>query len=182
MARLPGGGCIDRYEASLARGALGGLDGRDTTGVAASVEGRVPIAQVTLAQARRLCENAVKRLCSEKEWQSACRPVGVTQHFSYPYGSRFEAGRCNDWTASASGTRGPAPAGSFVRCVTAEGVYDLSGNLVEWAWPAEERDGFVAVHGGSFNHTQSDASCDEDDYKVPVAGGTHADIGFRCCL
>lgn len=45
------------------------------------------------AQARVVCANASKRLCSEAEWSGACRGARDTL---YPYGNARQRGRRND--------------------------------------------------------------------------------------
>ena len=43
-------------------------------------------------KAQALCAKKGKRICSEREWVAACSGKGGS---SFPYGSRFVAGRCN---------------------------------------------------------------------------------------
>ena len=185
MAAIPVGGCIDRYEASAGSGSIGSADGRDTTLVAASVAGKMPAADVTLAQATKGCLNARKHLCDEKEWLSACKNT-MDWHkignppLTYPYGPTFQRGRCNDWDASDRGHKGAAPTGSFPGCVSPSGVYDLANNVAEWVSTPEESGGY-ALRGGNYFNAAGDSSCEEDD-NVLSAMGHHSAGGFRCCL
>ena len=94
--------------------------------------GQRPRAHVTWPEANALCTEAGKRLCSENEWERACR--GPENHRS-SYGDTRDATRCN---TPIDGT-GPGPEGAPVAvsgahpgCRTSEGVYDLNGNLSEW--------------------------------------------------
>lgn len=177
MARLPGGGCIDRYEASLLRGELRDPKGDGTTAVAASVAGQPPLTRASWHQARRACENAGKRLCGEAEWKAACRGSPARK---YPYGPEFEPRRCNDWEASGHGAAGARPTGSFPRCVTDSGVYDLSGNVAEWIAEIKSSGPYVEVRGGTYNMIFPDTSCEADDYSPGVLD-QRPDVGFRCC-
>ncbi len=59
---------------------------------ALSLPGRVPQAYVSYHVAKRACQNAGKRLCSEEEWATACRGRWHTQ---YPYGNEFRRMSCN---------------------------------------------------------------------------------------
>src|SRR5690606_17131738 len=52
----------------------------------------VPQAYLSHALARRACQNAGKRLCTETEWVTACRGE---RHRKFPYGDSFELGACN---------------------------------------------------------------------------------------
>ncbi len=136
--------CIDQYESP----------GR----------GRFPAAGVTLAQAQRSCERRQARLCTEAEWSRACRGRARA---SFPYGSTFMAPLCN-----IKGKKIRA-AGSFSKCRSASGAYDMSGNVAEWV-----RGGIVK--GGSAKD-DSNGRCSAK--QVPPGKGSQGfgDVGFRCC-
>ena len=156
--------------------------------------GQRPRAQVTWPEADALCTEAGKRLCSENEWERACR--GPENH-RYSYGDTRDATRCN---TPINGT-GPGPEGAPVAvsgahpgCRTSEGVYDLNGNLSEWT-----SDGYQGPPE-PFNRT---ATPSKESWRV-VRGGTmwketfygqdclsrhghdntfkNMDDGFRCCM
>jgi eukaryotic-like serine/threonine-protein kinase len=111
-----------------------------------------------------MCAEQGKRLCSLSEWRQACGSA-------YPYGSRFDADRCN--TADEDGfERSIARAGSFPRCRSRSGAYDMSGNVHEWV--EEQR-----VAGGGYDSDEDLASCRYSSPKAPGSGD--ANIGFRCC-
>ncbi len=170
MAPIPTGGCIDRFEASAAPGSKKGAP------VAASVRGRPPLVDLTLAESARACERARKRLCRDAEWLAACRGRRGTK---YPYGDDFAPRRCHDWDASDHGARGVVKAGTYPECVTPEGVYDLANNAGERT-ATEDHPGRYVVRGGTFNMTISDSACAEDDYTL-TATDHGRDVGFRCC-
>lgn len=180
MAPTPGGGCIDRWEASAGKGKLGRPDGNGTTLVALSLPGMPPLVNVSYFQAQRVCKNARKHLCTEAEWLSACK--GGPRNWAYPYGPRFDPGRCHDWKGSDSGKVQTVATGSYPKCVTPEGVYDLANNAGEWVMLKKDaRPGKLPeARGGTYNMTIVDSSCDEDDYSAP-ATVTRPDIGVRCC-
>ena len=153
--------CIDRYEAHLvARGPGGEVAPhphfqRPEEGVtyeARSEPGALPQAYVSRIESQAACTNAGKRLCSMKEWRRACRGEANTV---YPYGRRWEPGRCNTekphlltirfgadsrrWTYAHFND--PAldqepgflsRSGAHAGCAGDDGVYDLVGNLHEW--------------------------------------------------
>lgn len=184
MGRTPLGGCIDRYEASAGEGSLGSPQGAGTTLVPLSVAGKLPLHDVTHAQAAKACRNARKHLCSEAEWMSTCRnradwEAPGNPPDSYPYGKVFVPKRCNDWDASDRGRKGVAPTGSFPGCVTPTGIFDMANNVGEWT-STPEKAGDYATRGGSYLLTIRDSSCEEDDNTLP-ATAHHPTIGFRCC-
>ncbi len=59
---------------------------------AVSRSGQIPQAYLSYGLAKRACEAAGKRLCTEEEWITACEG---RQARKFPYGETFEAGRCN---------------------------------------------------------------------------------------
>ncbi len=123
------GSCMDRFEAPNEAGAS-------------------PLAARTAYEGEVWCKSRGKRLCNEAEWMRACQG---SKGQNYPYGAKYELGRCNDlkiwkipnWKLIASypSSQGKAeverlyqaePSGSFTGCVSEDGVYDLTGNVVEW--------------------------------------------------
>lgn len=125
------------------------------TPVACARPGVVPNGYSSQVAARRACENAGKRLCTEAEWVTACRGEAGTR---FPYGDDYEEGRCNVFRAAHPASllhanasvnhtdprlnqvkdRGEPllrPTGATPGCRSVWGedaVYDLVGNLDEW--------------------------------------------------
>jgi formylglycine-generating enzyme required for sulfatase activity len=130
-----------------------------------------PKVGVTLSAAETACASEGKRLCSEEEWEKACKGP---DNLRFPYGHAFSSQACN------GGRGGLAAAGSFAGCKSGYGVYDLSGNAAEWTSSrfqsgASDR----AVKGGSFGRSDTDLRCSARQNKAP---GSHSgDVGFRCC-
>ena len=153
--------CIDRYEASLStRGASNAavphayyqrpVEG--TSYQALSEKGRFPQAYISRTESQAACAQVDKRLCSMREWQTACEG---SQRTNYPYGSHWEPKRCNmdkqhllslrfGWDPhrwhyadfnDPSLDQEPgflAKSGELAECASDSGVYDLVGNLHEW--------------------------------------------------
>lgn len=185
--------CIDRWEAHLEGWSPYEVP---TAGVAATAAGVVPQGYTSGEVAAAACEAAGKRLCTLTEWLRTCQgPAGTT----WPYGDVYVAGACNegreehpvlevfgdaaDWSTSQMNDPrlnqlpdSLAPTGAFEACASAEGVFDLHGNLHEWIDdPAGTfKGGFyvdASLNGPGCTYTTSAHSVDYHDYST----------GFRCC-
>lgn len=155
--------------------------------------GARPKAHVTWPQAQAACAEAGKRLCTEDEWERACRGP---ENRRYSYGDTRDAARCNTPIAGTGpGPEGPpvAASGAHPQCRTSEGVYDLNGNLSEWT---------ASGYAGPPEPFNRAATTDPATWRV-VRGGTmwsetfygqdclsrhghddafkNMDDGFRCC-
>lgn len=135
----------------------------------AGVDG-VPRGGLDLDGARALCAARGRHLCPAETWLTACEGPGRR----WPYGDVYAPGACNDDARGPRGEEGGVllPAGARSRCVTPEGVYDLSGNL--WEWVAEGQ-----VLGGDWNFSAGMNQCRSSaspspDFRAPS-------FGARCC-
>lgn len=192
--------CVDRYEASLEQLDGGAWSPFHNPGArpmrARSLEGAVPQSSINQLQATAACTNAGKRLCTDTEWQRACRGPS---NFTYPYGNTRMNGICND-------ARSPHPAvelygtssswiyshidspclnqlddsltrtGSHASCITAEGLFDMMGNLHEWT-----SNSAGTFRGGFYVDTRLNGNgC---LYATTAHDVSHWDYstGFRCC-
>ncbi len=179
MVKLPSGVCVDRFE-NVITGAIGNADqsaGKDgsTTGTAAVTYGSVPTAGVSYYQAKALCENGGKRLCTDKEWEQACR--GPSQSL-YPYGDTFEQSVCNGFDADFGVA---VQSGAMTACFSDFGSYDMSGNLSEWVeadFPLLNGNG-KQIRGSSFIGNTSGLACSTQVGEMPAT--VDANAGVRCC-
>lgn len=87
-----------------------------------------PVVYVSLSDARAYAAWAGKRLPREEEWQRAAQ--GAAQNL-WPWGNDFDATRCN------SASAGTTPVDAYPTGRTAEGFWDLSGNV--WEMTESER-------------------------------------------
>jgi uncharacterized repeat protein (TIGR01451 family) len=180
MVQLPSGVCIDRFEETVT-GALGDADqssgaNGSSTGAATVTYGSVPTAGVSYYQAKALCEGASKRLCSDVEWEQACRGASL---FLYPYGDSFEQAKCNGFDAEIGQV---VQAGAMTACVSEFGAFDLSGNLSEWIEadiPLITGASGKQIRGGSFVGNPSGLSCSVQIGEAPATTDPRA--GIRCC-
>ncbi|MCB9674244.1 MAG: SUMF1/EgtB/PvdO family nonheme iron enzyme [Alphaproteobacteria bacterium] len=187
------GFCIDRYEAHLVGQSPYAVP---TAGVAANAAGQVPQGYISGEVASAACQAAGKRLCATTEWRRACQgPAGTT----YPYGNTYQSGTCNEgrsvhpvielfggaanWSSSQMNDPGLnqlpdslAASGAYSGCVTAEGVFDMHGNLHEWV--ADPNGTFLggfyvdaSINGAGCTYTTTAHAFGYHDYST----------GFRCC-
>jgi len=147
VLREVGGFCIDIYEYP-------------------NRHGQLPMVNASWAKAQELCQSQGKRLCTEAEWEKACRG---NNGLRWPYGNVFNDSLCNSANEAGIG-RTLATSGRFSRCVSAHGVFDMSGNVVEWT---EEK----ILKGGSFSSPDAGARCAARKTRADAASET----GFRCC-
>lgn len=128
--------------------------------------GKIPAIRVGRPEAEARCASRGARLCTRDEWELACRGAGSSD---FPYGPRYEKGRCN----GGRGIRAEiAAAGSFPECVSASGVFDMSGNVAEWS-----AEGYI--HGGSARD-RSSGRCNRR-YRGSRQDEGYPDVGYRCC-
>ncbi len=149
---------------------------------------RMPWTQVTYAQAQTACGTVGGRLCTETEWQDACRSTSGSCRWSYASScSTYSATTCNgndfDPIPGPPDDDVVLPTGSMPMCYANWGsatrrVFDMSGNVEEWA---ERRSaGVNPIRGGSMNDTAGGLEC---TFNFVVAGDTFQTptVGFRCC-
>ena len=175
--------------------------GNGLTIAAVVADGIKPQGYISEVQAAAACANAGKRLCTLPEWLGACQgPNGYT----YPYGNTYMAGACNEGRATnpvndcfGGGSNvftynnmnssccddqpsTVAPGGTFTRCVSSWGIYDLHGNLHEWI-ATQASTGNGIFKGGFFVDAKiNGAGC---LYATTAHAQSYHDYstGFRCC-
>jgi formylglycine-generating enzyme required for sulfatase activity len=192
--------CVDEYEAAIeGHDYAESLDGVDAVAMRAKpAKGLKPQVNVSEFQAEAACKASSKRLCTLAEWTAACRGASRT---IYPYGNDFDPSACNTGRPSpievVFGTQGgrgddprlakvpggSEPGGSFPKCVSAFGVFDMHGNVAEWvsdsSRPTDPRYGMFL--GGFFaESSENGAGC---EYKTTAHFKEYHDysVGFRCC-
>lgn len=196
--------CIDRWEAHLqvqtAKGDFAPWSPYVNPGSqvvrAVTAAGSVPQGHVSGVQASAACALAGKRLCKDSEWLRACRGPSA---WSYPYGSTLALGTCNDhrslhpavelygtaasWIYSKLDNaclnqlpNSLAKTGSFPGCVSAEGVFDLVGNLHEWT-----ADPAGTFRGGFYVDTKLNGPGCLYATTAHTLGHWDYSTGFRCC-
>ena len=130
--------------------------------------GMAPLTAVTSIEAAKLCEARGQRLCTELEWERACRG---------PNGDAFSAGPSWDPSCSGGGDQ----------CVSGFGVRMMGAALEEWTSsalePATTKTGAatprIAVKGAYATATPAGHRCAARHAFDPSGGNKN--VGFRCC-
>lgn len=147
--------CVDYYEFP---------NGRD----------RAPSGGVTYKAALQQCKGKGKRLCTEAEWEKACKGPSGTR---FPYGNQWDPSACS--TEDDEGNdRALGKSGEFKKCRSGFNVFDMSGNVAEWT-SSEYGAGAYVVKGGAADRPGYDARCAAR--KKKKAADSDAMLGFRCC-
>lgn len=137
--------------------------------------GAIPTTNVSQAEAEALCVAQDKRLCTELEWERACKGP---QNSTYEYGDTYRASVCGTGV-----NRNLVPTGMYAGCRSAFGVHDLHGGIWEWTASAWKRDasktGLVATRGGNGAQGELIGRCANG--RATRADMKRGDIGFRCC-
>ena len=167
---------IDTFEASL------------DNGTAVSARHRIPATRMSWHAARDACAAAGKRLCTEQEWVSACQGVAAVddnkngqyaddmiEGTAYPYGDYHEADRC--WDDKQGEAFRAVYTGEMPGCVGSSGVYDLTGNVEEWAGDSPEH---AVLLGGGWDTREDHARCYRRNDSFGAAYASPRS-GFRCC-
>ncbi len=137
--------------------------------------GAIPTTNVSQADAKALCEQQGKRLCTELELERACKGPDNT---TYEYGEAYKASICGTGVARAL-----IPNGFNATCESHFGVHDLHGGV--WSWTASlwKRDaakaGLVSLRGGNAVTGELVGRCANG--RGVKADARREDVGVRCC-
>lgn len=137
-------------------------------------QGAIPTTGVTQADAEQMCEERGKRLCTELEWERACKGPSNSM---YEYGDRYQGAICG-----TGGPSRPLPSGYRFGCRSEFGVHDLHGSLWEWTkseWGRGTDRGWVTQRGGNGDDGEVVGRCANGRARAPNT--REPDVGFRCC-
>lgn len=141
--------------------------------------GAIPSTNVSREEASTLCESKGKRLCSELEWERACKG---------PDNSRYEYGATYDPHVCGTDLTARRPSGGMPACKSAFGVREMHGGASEWTdspWnrgspaPHGEAAAPGVVRGGNDAAGELVTRC---AFGRPMAPASRSPLtGFRCC-
>ena len=161
------------------------------------VPGNAPVTGTNWCMAYTFCEWAGKRLCgapdagaadpnrwgesSQSQWFKACSRNNDGLH-TYPYGNTYDPTACNG-TDFDAGKALP----SLASCEGPySGLFDMSGNVLEWEDSCLVPDGgtpgagdFCHTRGGAFGDNAGGLQCNAG--VLFTRGSMAGNVGFRCC-
>jgi formylglycine-generating enzyme required for sulfatase activity len=139
--------------------------------------GAIPTTNVTRQEAALLCQGKNKRLCSELEWERACKGPDNSR---FEYGAVYDPRVCGAGTPAESASR--RPSGERLACRSSFGARDMHGGAWEWTDSTWRRGGSRAlgvVRGGGDATGELASRC---AFARPVALDDRSPTtGFRCC-
>ena len=165
--------CIDRYEHGNHAGSL-------------------PTVMSSWNHAKATCASLGKRLCTEAEWTLACEGP---ERLPFPYGYARDPLACpidkpsprvDERRLFAPSTQAAElarldqrePSGSRPRCVSAYGVFDMTGNVAERGVNETRVPYKSALKGGSWGEYRN--AC-RPSTRGHDEGFFYYQMGFRCC-
>lgn len=134
--------------------------------------GAIPATNLTASEAKDLCAEQNKRLCTELELERACKGPDNT---TYEYGDTYDEKAC-----ATDRARMLTPNGLHASCKSAFGVHDLHGGVWSWTasrWGRGGTPGDLTLRGGSGGEVH--ARCAQGRPLAPSARAS--DVGVRCC-
>ena len=137
--------------------------------------GAIPLTGVTQPRAAELCAAQGKRLCTELEWERACKGP---QNFTYPYGNRYRPNECDTGSPSAA----VPPVGVLVGCKSGFGMRDSHGGVFQWTaspWGRGTVGNLSTLRGGDAEAGEVVSRCANAIGRRPTEA--RRDYGFRCC-
>jgi len=147
------------------------------------IEGEIPVTGVDVDEARRMCTEAGKRLCTPAEWETACQ-AGSLKYYYYRMTEETELReKLLDEDCGRRPWVGVTPSGKYPKCSNPYNVHDMFGNVWELV-SLREGSGYVGIMGqggdsdqGTFDECTWIAVIFENQYDLLP----NDKIGFRCC-
>jgi hypothetical protein len=139
--------------------------------------GAIPTLNVSRDEAQRLCEEKGKRLCTELEWERACKGP---DNLRYEYGASYDPRVCGAGQPEVSSARHPS--GDRAACRSAFGVREMHGGASEWtdsAWGRGSQKDTGVIRGGNDVSGEIATRCASARPMAPDARSPST--GFRCC-
>ena len=139
--------------------------------------GAIATTNVSRDEASALCVAKGKRLCSELEWERACKgPENTT----YEEGDEFHAATCG--LGAAADLSAKRPTGEQAACVSGFVVREMHGGAWEWTddpWGRGGRKDLGVLKGGNATAGELAGRCANSLARTPVTKSPS--MGFRCC-
>jgi sulfatase modifying factor 1 len=139
--------------------------------------GAIATTNVSREEAATLCSSKGKRLCTELEWERACKgPANTT----YEDGDDFHPATCELGVAADLAAK--RPTGELTTCVSGFGVREQHGGAWEWTsepWGRGGRKDLGVLKGGNAVAGEIAGRCANSLARKPSTKSPS--MGFRCC-
>ncbi len=139
--------------------------------------GAIATTNVSRDEAAAMCVAKGKRLCTELEWERACKgPMNTT----YEDGDVFRPTSCGLGVAADLSAK--RPTGETPACVSGFGVREMHGGAWEWtigAWGRGGRKDLGVLKAGNSTAGEIAGRCANSLARTPTTKS--ASMGFRCC-
>ena len=138
----------------------------------------IPLSNISRDEAEELCAGKGKRLCTELEWERACKGPNDT---TYEYGNTYRKDACGTGLDAELASR--RPSGERALCKSGFGVLEMHGGVWEWTsspWGRGGRDATLGVlRGGNALAGELVGRCANAIARAPTKKSRT--MGFRCC-
>ena len=139
--------------------------------------GAIPTVSVSRDEAEQLCAAKGKRLCSELEWEHACKG---SANATYEYGDDYAQDKCATGVTAEEAAR--RPTGDRIACKSDFGVREMHGGPWEWtssAWGRGHKEDLGVLRGGNAVAGELVGRCANAIGRTPSTKSPV--MGFRCC-
>ncbi len=139
--------------------------------------GAIPTLNVTRDDAEHMCDVNGKRLCSELEWEHACKGPADT---TYEDGDVYHPATCGMGVPTEQAAR--RPSGEQLACKSGFGVSDMHGGAWEWtdgSWGRGSLRDLGVLRGGNAVAGEIAGRCANALARPPKSKSPT--MGFRCC-
>lgn len=167
-----GGFWIDQYEHHIGEKVITDEDDEETAAAKRefnNTQAGLLDTDRTWHDAKKICESEGKRLCTENEWEKACK--GPDSNV-YGYGNEFAAATCPH-----SGYVPKYRYNEHIACQSPAKVFNLSGGAMEWT-SSKRGDNYI-VKPGALGKDAAGTRCAGRFDRAPNFAQIH--VGFRCC-
>jgi hypothetical protein len=145
--------------------------------------GAIPTSNVSREEAEQMCATKGKRLCTELEWERACKGADSA---TYEYGDDYAQEKCGTGVVIDEAAR--RPTGDRIACKSSFGVREMHGGPWEWtssAWGrgherrGDHTDDLGVLRGGNALAGELVGRCANAIGRTPSTKSPT--MGFRCC-
>lgn len=139
--------------------------------------GAIPTSNVSRDEAAQMCAAKGKRLCSELEWERACKGAA---NATYEYGDDYAQDKCGTGVAIEEAAR--RPTGDHIACKSDFGVREMHGGPWEWTssnWGRGRKEDLGVLRGGNALAGELVGRCANALGRAPSTQSPT--MGFRCC-